>query len=139
MRAVLYTEFGVAPELSTVPDPAPPAHGVVVAVKASGVCRSDWHGWVGHDPDIRLPHVPGHEFAGVVRAIGADVRNFAVGDRVRVRKLHQPGHTRAPAYVRGHVGVIAAKFHNGLAVMVRDVCLRLREESGLNEVALSNI
>lgn len=82
MRAVLYTEFGVAPELSTVPDPAPPAHGVVVAVKASGVCRSDWHGWVGHDPDIRLPHVPGHEFAGVVRAIGADVRNFAVGDRV---------------------------------------------------------
>ncbi len=34
-------------------------------------------------------------------------------------------------------GVIAARFHNGLAALVRDVCLRVREESGLNEVALS--
>lgn len=82
MRAVLYSEFGVAPELTTVPDRAPPADGVVVEVKATGVCRSDWHGWVGHDPDIRLPHVPGHEFAGVVRALGPDVHDFVVGDRV---------------------------------------------------------
>jgi alcohol dehydrogenase len=45
----------------------------VVRVEATGLCRSDWHGWVGHDPDIALPHVPGHEFAGVIEQVGPDV------------------------------------------------------------------
>jgi alcohol dehydrogenase len=57
-------------------------HGVVVAVEATGVCRSDWHAWQGHDPDVTLPHVPGHELAGTVVAVGADVRRFRPGDRV---------------------------------------------------------
>ena len=35
--------------------------------------------WPGHDPDIALPHVPGHEFAGVVAEVGADVRRVAAG------------------------------------------------------------
>jgi alcohol dehydrogenase len=56
----------------------------VVAVRATGVCRSDWHGWMGHDPAIALPHVPGHELAGEVAAVGPEVRGFAVGDRVTV-------------------------------------------------------
>lgn len=60
----------------------PPAHGVVVRVAATGVCRSDWHAWRGHDDTVRLPHVPGHEFAGVVTAVGADVFRVAVGTRV---------------------------------------------------------
>ena len=64
------------------PDPAP--GGVVVRVGASGICRSDWHGWQGHDPDIALPHVPGHELAGTVAAVGAGVRGWRVGDRVTV-------------------------------------------------------
>jgi alcohol dehydrogenase len=51
-------------------------------VHATGLCRSDWHGWQGHDPDIRLPHVPGHEFAGTVVAVGDAVRQFGVGGRV---------------------------------------------------------
>jgi alcohol dehydrogenase len=55
---------------------------VVIAVRATGLCRSDWHGWRGHDPDIRPPHVPGHEFAGVIAAVGTGVRNWRVGDRV---------------------------------------------------------
>jgi D-arabinose 1-dehydrogenase-like Zn-dependent alcohol dehydrogenase len=54
----------------------------VVRVEATGLCRSDWHGWQGHDPDIRVPHVPGHEFAGVVSAIGDGVRGVRVGERV---------------------------------------------------------
>jgi alcohol dehydrogenase len=51
---------------------------------ATGVCRSDWHGWMGHDPDIRLPHVPGHELAGVVEAAGREVTRWRPGDRVTV-------------------------------------------------------
>jgi alcohol dehydrogenase len=53
-----------------------------VAVEATGVCRSDWHAWQGHDPDVTLPHVPAHELAGTVVAAGADVRRFRPGDRV---------------------------------------------------------
>ncbi|MGC4806436.1 alcohol dehydrogenase catalytic domain-containing protein [Micromonospora sp. DT233] len=82
MRAVVYETFGTMPEVRQVPDPVAPPGGVVVAVEATGVCRSDWHGWRGHDPDIRLPHVPGHEFAGVVAALGTGVTGWAVGDRV---------------------------------------------------------
>ncbi|MFE2618539.1 alcohol dehydrogenase catalytic domain-containing protein, partial [Micromonospora chalcea] len=82
MRAVVFERFGVRPEVREVDDPAPAPDGVVVRVGATGLCRSDWHGWQGHDPDIRLPHVPGHEFAGVVVAVGADVRGWRPGDRV---------------------------------------------------------
>lgn len=82
MRAVWYGEFGVLPEIREVDSPGCPPHGVVVRVRATGVCRSDWHGWRGHDPDIRLPHVPGHEFAGVVHEVGAEVDGWAAGDRV---------------------------------------------------------
>src|SRR4051812_9006133 len=65
-----------------MPDPAPAPQGAVVRVAASGLCRSDWHGWMGHDPDIRrFPHVPGHELAGVVEAVGADVRGWRAGQR----------------------------------------------------------
>jgi alcohol dehydrogenase len=76
--------FGEPLRLETVPDPEPPADGVVVAVRATGVCRSDWHGWMGHDPAIALPHVGGHELAGEVVARGPEVRGFAVGARVTV-------------------------------------------------------
>ena len=60
MRAVLVRSFGAPPELTEVADPACPADGVVLRVEATGLCRSDWHGWMGHDADIVLPHVPGH-------------------------------------------------------------------------------
>jgi alcohol dehydrogenase len=84
MRAVVFHAFGEPPAVEVVPDPSAPADGVVVAVQATGVCRSDWHGWMGHDPAISLPHVPGHELAGVVAAVGPEVRGLAVGDRVTV-------------------------------------------------------
>lgn len=83
MRAVTYHAFGGPLAVERVPDPVPPPHGVVLSVQAAGLCRSDWHGWQGHDPDIRVfPHVPGHELAGRVVAIGAAVRDWRVGDRV---------------------------------------------------------
>ncbi len=46
------------------------------------MCLSDWHGWMGHDADIHLPHVPGHELAGTVAAVGPGARKWKVGDRV---------------------------------------------------------
>lgn len=82
MRAVTYDIFGSLPVVGEVPDAVCDARGAVVQVLATGVCRSDWHAWQGHDSDVQLPHVPGHEFAGVVSAVGAEVARFAVGDRV---------------------------------------------------------
>jgi alcohol dehydrogenase len=84
MRAVVIDQFGVPPTLRDVPPPTCPADGVVLRVTATGVCRSDWHGWQGHDDDITLPHVPGHELAGVVEEVGPDVLSWAVGDEVTV-------------------------------------------------------
>ncbi|MFZ5957232.1 zinc-dependent alcohol dehydrogenase family protein [Pseudomonas knackmussii] len=82
MRAAVYETFKGKITVQTVPDPEVYEFGAVIEVKASGVCRSDWHGWVGHDTDIVLPHVPGHEFAGVVAAVGRGVTKWKVGDRV---------------------------------------------------------
>ncbi len=79
-----YERFGARPTIETLPDPIPNPSGVIVAVEASGVCRSDWHGWQGHDADIVLPHVPGHELAGTVVALGDDVRRWRTGERVTV-------------------------------------------------------
>jgi len=84
VRAVVFERFGGPLEVRTVPDPAPADHGVVVAVEASGLCRSDWHGWAGHDRAIALPHVPGHELAGRVSAVGSAVAHWKTGDRVTV-------------------------------------------------------
>lgn len=84
MRAVVFERYEEPAEVREVADPVPAEHGVVVRVEATGLCRSDWHGWMGHDPDITLPHVPGHELAGIVEAVGARVTGWRPGDRVTV-------------------------------------------------------
>lgn len=82
MRAVMYEQFQGPLTIRNLPEPRAPHDGVVLEVKASGICRSDWHGWRGHDPDVRLPHVPGHELAGVVTELGPEVHRWRVGERV---------------------------------------------------------
>jgi len=85
MKAALFEEFGKPLIIRNVTDPIPDDDGVIIEVKASGICRSDWHGWQGHDPDITsLPHVPGHELAGVIAEAGKKVENWKPGDRVTV-------------------------------------------------------
>ncbi len=84
MKAVIYETFKGPLTVQNVKDPSPKNHGVVISVRTTGLCRSDWHGWMGHDTDIKLPHVPGHEFAGTIEQIGKNVKNFQVGDRVTV-------------------------------------------------------
>ncbi len=84
MRAVVVDSARSRPEVRDVPMPPAPAGGVVVRVAATGMCRSDWHGWAGHDDDIAFPHVPGHELAGEVAEVGTGVTRWQVGDRVTV-------------------------------------------------------
>lgn len=83
MRAMVVDAVRGRPEVQEVADPTCPVGGVVVRVRATGMCRSDWHAWAGHD-EIAFPHVPGHELAGVVVEVGAGVDRWAVGDRVTV-------------------------------------------------------
>ncbi len=82
MKAVVYDEFAKKPSIEYVDDPSPSEKGVVIKVAATGICRSDWHGWMGHDADIKLPHVPGHELAGTIVEIGKQVKRWTTGDRV---------------------------------------------------------
>jgi len=84
MKAAVFEKFQGEIKVHNVPDPKPNNDGVVVKVTATGLCRSDWHGWMGHDPDIVLPHVPGHELAGVIVEKGKNVNNFSIGDRITV-------------------------------------------------------
>jgi alcohol dehydrogenase len=84
VRAAVFRAYGGRLAVEQVPDPAPPPDGVVLQVGATGICRSDWHAWMGHDPDVAPPHVPGHELAGTVVAVGADVRGVREGERVTV-------------------------------------------------------
>jgi alcohol dehydrogenase len=84
VRALVFEDFAGPLTVREVPVPEPSPAGVVVRVGATGVCRSDWHGWQGHDSDVVLPHVPGHELAGTVAGVGAEVRRWRVGDRVTV-------------------------------------------------------
>ena len=84
MKAAYFEEFQGPIDIRNVRDPSPAVHGVVIKVQANGLCRSDWHGWMGHDADISLPHVPGHELAGIIEETGKEVKIFKKGDRVTV-------------------------------------------------------
>jgi len=120
MRAAVYEQFEGQISVVEVPDPSPAPGEAVVQVTAVGLCRSDYHGWHGTDPDIVCPHVGGHEFVGRVVAIGSAVRRVAVGDRIMVpfvcgcgecepcrlgqhqvcRRQEQPGFTRWGAFAQ---------------------------------------
>ena len=82
MKGLLFDEFQGPLSLRNLPEPVITPHGAIMKVISTGLCRSDWHGWMGHDSDIVLPHVPGHEWAGIVEEVGKDVNSFKAGDRV---------------------------------------------------------
>ncbi len=91
MRAVVIDQFNSPPSMEHIPDPVCPDDGVIVRVDACGVCRSDWHAWKGMDPDVTVPHVPGHEFAGVVVESGRDC-SVEKGTRVTAPFILGCGH-----------------------------------------------
>ena len=88
MRAAVMEGIRQPLVVRDLPDPACTPQGAVVRVEANGICRSDWHGWIGDWDWIGLqfeyPHVLGHEFCGVVEEVGREVRRFKAGDRVIV-------------------------------------------------------
>jgi alcohol dehydrogenase len=84
MKAAYYNQFQGEITIENLTDPKPIEGAVVLKVEATGLCRSDWHGWMGHDSDIKLPHVPGHELAGTVVELGKGISKFKIGDRVTV-------------------------------------------------------
>lgn len=91
MRAAQFESCGGEIVVREVSYPSIPEDGVIVRVAATGVCRSDWHAWMGHDIDVKdwldankgSWFTPGHEVAGVVVESGS-ICNFVAGDRVAI-------------------------------------------------------
>ncbi len=83
MRAIVFEAPGKL-ALRELPDPTPGPKEVVVEVAAVGICGTDTHVFDGEFEGTIFPLVPGHEASGVAVAIGAEVANIAVGDRVAV-------------------------------------------------------
>ncbi len=111
MKAVYFEKFQGNVEIRDVPEPMVSADSVIVKVEATGLCCSDWHGWMGHDPDIVLPHVPGHELAGTISETGAGIQNWKVGDRVTVPFVGGCGH--CPECLSGNHQVCDSQFQPG--------------------------
>ena len=111
MKAAVFYQFNSPVSIETVPDPDVPDDGVVLKVDATGICRSDWHGWKGHDTDIRLPHVPGHELAGTIVEVGKNIRNWKSGDRVTLPFVCGCG--RCPPCLSGNQQVCDHQFQPG--------------------------
>lgn len=111
MKAAQFSEFRGPIRIVDLAEPTAQPDGVVVQVEATGLCRSDWHGWMGHDPDIALPHVPGHELAGTLVEVGSNVNLWAMGDRVTVPFVAGCG--RCEACRHGDEQVCADQFQPG--------------------------
>ena len=88
MKAAVLEEFKQPLVVREVPQPTPDPDSAIVKVEACGICRSDWHAWMGDWSWIgfspTLPIIPGHEFCGVVEEVGKNINNFQSGDRVVV-------------------------------------------------------
>ena len=82
MRAAVLRAYRQPLSIESVADPTCEADGVVLKTLACGICRSDWHGWVGEHPKVKPGDIPGHEYCGEVVAVGPMVRNWRPGDRV---------------------------------------------------------
>lgn len=81
MRAAVIRHYRADLSLETMPDPVCEADGVVVKVLACGICRSDWHGWVGEHAKVKPGAIPGHEYCGEVVEAGHLAR-WKVGDNI---------------------------------------------------------
>ena len=81
MKALLLTEYNKL-QIEEMPSPVPGVDELLIQVAACGICGSDVHGYDGSTGRRIPPIVMGHEAAGVVAGVGAEVSGFAIGDRV---------------------------------------------------------
>jgi NDMA-dependent alcohol dehydrogenase len=91
VKAAVFYEEGVPFQVEELDLEAPRQGEVLVKVAAAGVCHSDWHLMTGATKHP-LPVVPGHEGAGVVQAVGEDVRRLQPGDHVALNWAPNCGH-----------------------------------------------
>lgn len=91
MNALTLTEY-MKMTYQQVPKPVITANEVLIRVKACGICGSDIHGFDGSTGRRKPPVIMGHEAAGVIEAIGADVKGWTVGDRVTFDSTIYCGH-----------------------------------------------
>ena len=87
MKAVQLVEIGQPLQAREVPIPSVGPREVLVRIKAAGICHSDVHYRNGASPVASLPQTLGHEIAGVVEAVGQEVTEIKVGDRVCLHYL----------------------------------------------------
>ena len=81
MKALMLSAYKQL-DLVDMPAPQPAADELLIRIRACGICGSDVHGYDGSTGRRLPPIIMGHEAAGVVEAVGSDVKNFHAGDRV---------------------------------------------------------
>lgn len=91
MRSVVVKEPGQL-NIESRPVPAPGAHEVRVKIAFAGICGSDVHIYQGHNPFAKYPRVIGHEFFGIIDAVGEQVSSARIGERVAVDPVVSCGH-----------------------------------------------
>jgi propanol-preferring alcohol dehydrogenase len=90
MKAMVLTKLRTALEWKEIPDRQPGPGEIRIKVGACGVCRTDLHVVDGELPNPKVPIIPGHEIVGRIDAVGSDVSDLSIGQRVGIPWL---GHT----------------------------------------------
>lgn len=118
MQAALFTAKNEV-TFSELPDPKPGPGEVVVEVKASGICHTDYEVLKDNYGTGAFPVVPGHEYAGVVVEVGSGVSNVSTGDRVAVDPNFECGTCKACkrgwAHLCDSLGAYGVTVHGGFA------------------------
>ena len=123
MKAAVLYEGGKPLVIEEVTLDPPKAHEVRVRVAAAGVCHSDWHTISGDSPSTLLPQILGHEGAGVVEEVGADVSYVKPGDHVIL--LYRPACGRCDVCSRGKPSLCPAAAALGATGKLYDGTSRL--------------
>ncbi len=106
MKALLLTAPSQL-ELVDHPQPEPAPGEVLLRIRACGICGSDLHGWDGSSGRRQPPLIMGHEAAGEIVQLGAEVTGWTVGDRVTFDSMIHCG--TCPACTRGATNLCATR------------------------------
>lgn len=84
MRAMQLMQWGKPLEYVDIPIPTPLPNQILIKVHVCGICRTDLHVIDGELKYPKLPVIPGHQIVGTVAAVGTDVSEWTIGQRVGV-------------------------------------------------------